>query len=372
MSILQKFAVPSFGFSFQDEDVTDTEQKTSSVPSESQSPVEEEESEPVPKKWWHMRITRNANPGRFDDLTKEHMNVFPRPEYGETFEGFKFLFQRGFSEQYQVHHFFSMTQPSEPTQPSSSYWFQAIYNPRHALSMLGKIDTDLDLTARLAVMIPGTNLKIQTTAELTQEFRKCTFDLDMAYKGSDYTVDLKWQKSAQMSIFAMGYSQAITRHFAAGVSGQFVSFGPRYVPLYHAILKYTSIPMKPKEKKKRTQQQAPKPKPLGYFFTASFMTLPSIEFAYARKVSKAFSLATSLSFAKEPQSQEGKWASQWSLGYSLQSETTSWVKGRLINLTELAIALNERMNEVMSLQLSGQIDYTQQQHKFGIGVTIQI
>jgi hypothetical protein len=88
--------------------------------------------------------------------------------------------------------------------------------------------------------------------QLTQEFRKCAFEMEMEYagayahfhifpfcgrcldifflvEGSDYTVDMKWQKSARMSTFALGYSQSVTRHIAAGISTQFLSAGSRHM-----------------------------------------------------------------------------------------------------------------------------------------------
>jgi hypothetical protein len=59
----------------------------------------------------------------------------------------------------------------------------------------------------------------------------CGYDDDVNFvvEGSDYTVDLKWQKNARMSAFVLGYSQALTRHIAAGISGQFFSSGPRHM-----------------------------------------------------------------------------------------------------------------------------------------------
>jgi hypothetical protein len=43
-----------------------------------------------------------------------------------------------------------------------------------------------------------------------------------------------------------------------------------------------------------------------------------------------------------------------------------------VDLTKLTIAINERTNEALSMQLSGQIDYIEKQYKFGLGVSLHI
>jgi hypothetical protein len=53
-------------------------------------------------------------------------------------------------------------------------------------------------------------------------------------------------------------------------------------PAYHAILKYTSTPLKPKSKQERKREK--KEPPLGHSFTASFITLPLLEFGFSRSI----------------------------------------------------------------------------------------
>jgi len=279
---------------------------------------------------WYQRIERTylPNPGSYEDLNLEATMVL-RPNF---FDGFQFNVMLPVSPVFQVGHSWNMG--SHQIQPN--YAFSANYFSNQ-LVMMSRLDPfGGRVNGRIFINhTPSLTSKIMADVGSEPHSSKGTWDLD--YRGSDSCAQLKVGNGG---IVAVSYLQSITPTISMGGEGFYQ--GKNRFSAITAAIKYNS----------KTD--------VASFTMASF---GPIILSYLRKVSARCSLATELFWDMRGRD------TMLTVGYRYDLNKAT-LSGQIDSNGRVAGYIEEKLNPGLSLLLSGELDHSKAEYKFGFGIQI--
>eukprot|EP00871_Galdieria_phlegrea_P001444 jgi/Galph1/22/GphlegSOOS_G4884.1 len=302
------------------------------------------------KSWFWKRIERTElpNPGSYEDINQEasgmlfafywlqmeklNLKIQPlavlRPN---LFDGFRFDFNYPLSALFSMGHSIEMGSLQKPP----GYAFSANYLSNQ-LVMLSRVDLSGHVNGRIFVNhSPFLTSKIVAETSSQPNESKATWDLD--YRGSDFCGQLKL---GNMGIAAVSYLQSVTPNLALGGEG-----------FYQGTTQFSAI------------TAAGRYVTSDGIATCTIASFGPLVASYCHRVNPRVTLATE--FFWDLRSRD----SLVTAGYKFDLRQASII-GQIDSNGRVAALLEEKINPGLSFLLSGEIDHSRQEYKFGFGVTI--
>ncbi|EME30444.1 mitochondrial protein translocase, MPT family isoform 1 [Galdieria sulphuraria] len=287
------------------------------------------QTKPSRRPWFWKRIERTElpNPGSYEDINQEASAVL-RPN---LFDGFRFDFNYPLSAMFSMGHSIEMGSLQKPP----GYAFSANYLSNH-LVMLSRVDLSGHVNGRVFINhSPFLTSKIVAETSSQPNESKATWDLD--YRGSDFCGQLKF---GNMGIVALSYLQSVTPNLSLGGEG-----------FYQGATGFSAI------------TAAGRYVTHDGVATCTIASFGPLVASYCHRVNPRVTLATE--FFWDLRSRD----SLVTIGYKFDLRQAT-VTGQIDTNGRVAALLEEKINPGLSFLLSGEIDHSRQEYKFGFGVTI--
>eukprot|EP01121_Diplochlamys_sp_Union-15-3_P017366 TRINITY_DN609_c0_g3_i1.p1 TRINITY_DN609_c0_g3~~TRINITY_DN609_c0_g3_i1.p1 ORF type:complete len:400 (-),score=47.42 TRINITY_DN609_c0_g3_i1:144-1343(-) len=294
---------------------------------------------------WVLYPKDIKNPGKYEDLQKDYTDVLLHI-HNEFFDGIQLIVNRSFNKHFNVGHQIHLGQTMDPEEPPASYNFQTTYLKSGSL-LTGRINTEGTLLARWHQDITKW-LQLRVSSQLSALESQSMLDIEFNLKGADWYAQFKQQEKG-LSRFT--YSQALSRRWAAGVEGVYLQ--PRDETVMSATIKGEIGP------------------DYKGIFTARIANVPTLELGYTHNLSSYFKIATSLMFAvaADEDGQPGLMG-MYNVGYQYRLAPITTVRGTISSSKVVTLMLEEQISDSLAAIFCGQINYSQNQYKFGLGLQL--
>jgi len=289
---------------------------------------------------------RRPNPGKYEDLNKENKSIVGTQD---IFDGFKFDLSKNMSNEFGVNHSLQLGSVFEPA--SYSFGTNWISTP-HKIMMWGRVDTEGHLVGRAFWPYdtsvdknnnPNTDnytYRFTIGGQASREPHNSGGSVDLEYKGSDWHGQLKW---INPGTYGLQYFQSITKHLAIG--GDVFYNHKQAMSLWTVGGRYAT----------------------NKSVSTCIATLGHVGLSYTQKVNEKVGLSTELAFTA---GQNG-WESVWSLGYEYRLRMGMF-RGHIDSGAKVAAYLEEFLNPNTKFILSGELDHSKKQYRFGVGLSMAL
>eukprot|EP00033_Pygsuia_biforma_P002220 GCRY01002460.1.p1 GENE.GCRY01002460.1~~GCRY01002460.1.p1 ORF type:complete len:331 (-),score=47.03 GCRY01002460.1:558-1490(-) len=270
-------------------------------------------------------------PVKLNDLNKECRATHL---VGETFEGLKVDFAKTLSENFTITHSLSLGERAAP----STYNFGAHYNGQK-FSISSRMDKDGNLTARLIGQLSN-NVLAHGMAQMSPDTQRVdSGSIEIDVHGNSSNAQIKMNRGDE-NLTTLTFMQSITEKLQLGLEGLYehdrmfsaLRFGARY--------------------------QTPQ-----YAATATYASYGMLSLSYTHAVSQKVSLASELNFNTRNRE------SVCGIGYKFDLRQAC-VRGMVDSTGKVSCLLEEKLAPGVSLNLSGEIDHSTKDARFGIGLTV--
>lgn len=286
-------------------------------------------STPSSKPWWrNFERSELPNPGAFEEINQDATLIL-RPN---LIEGLSFNFNAPISEAFSLGSAFELGAKDRP----GLFAFNANYFTSRLVMISRTTPSDGRVNGRVFINhTPALTSKIMADVGPQPDSSKGSWDLD--YRGSDSCSQLKF---ASGGIVAVSYLQSVTPWLALGGEG-----------FYQAKSEFSALTAAAKYARN------------GDTASLSVATYGPIIASYMHRVNPRVAFATELFVDARTRD------SHLTLGYRFDLKSAT-VVGHVDSAGRVAATLEEKINPVLSLILSGELDHAKQDYKFGFGVNI--
>lgn len=278
--------------------------------------------------WWRtFERSELPNPGGYEEITQEAIMIL-RPN---LIEGMQFNFTAPMSNTFALGSSVEMGAKDN----AGVFAFNANYFTNRIVMMSRTTPSDGRVNGRIFINhTPAFTSKIIADVGLEPDSSKGSWDLD--YRGSDYSSQLKFANG----VVAVSYLQSVAPWLALGGEG-----------FYQHKSCFSAITL------------------AGKYFTKddtasiSLSSFGPIVANYVHRVNPKVSFATEIFVDARTRD------SHLTLGYRFDLKSAT-VIGHVDSTGRVAATLEEKINPALSLTLSGELDHSKEDYKFGFGVNI--
>lgn len=284
---------------------------------------------PTPKSWWrHFERSDLPNPGAYEEINQDATLIL-RPN---LIEGLQFNFNVPLSESFALG---SSVEAGSKDRPGL-FAFNANYYTNRLVMISRTTPSDGRVNGRIFINhTPALTSKIIADVGPEPDSSKASWDLD--YRGSDSCSQFK---IASGGVYALSYLQSVSPWLALGGEG-----------FYQSKAGFSALTFAGKYK--HGDDTA----------SLSVASFGPIIASYVHKVNPKVSFATELFVDARTRD------SHLTLGYRFDLKSAS-VVGHIDSSGRVAATLEERINPALTLTLSGELDHSREDYKFGFGVNI--
>ncbi|XP_049850951.1 uncharacterized protein LOC126324493 [Schistocerca gregaria] len=341
-----------------------------------------------------------SNPGKHEDMCRdirEATNLNIR-------DGFRFEFERQLSNAFGMAHQFSMGQQQQQNmggqqemqrEPPSSYCFMTHYTSPAFGIFISRLSTSGEIMARWIKEGKQVTGHVSYQERAVQKGTESSFEAELIKprKDSTLTGKLIFQSTPQGSGPALGlsFAKSLTPNLMAGLetffypNGSFSYFTARYdrslleeheVEDANSLHKTVTHHIETLDEQRviselemvKLSNALFEPRE-AYCFQAQ--STSNYEFSYIRHISRIFTLVTSLSLSNMPQLKSPYFVPSWNLCLQYNADPAIF-SASICNLKTLSCLMVHAINDYMSLELCGLIDYAKDAYKFGFGLIMRL
>lgn len=283
-----------------------------------------------PQKYWWRNIDRSElpNPGAYEEINQDATLIL-RPN---IIDGLQFNFNAPLSQSFALGNSIEMGSKDRP----GLFAFNANYYTNRLVMISRTTPSDGRVNGRIFINhTPALTSKINADVGTEPDSSKGSWDLD--YRGSDFCSQLK---VANGGIVAVSYMQSVTPWLSLGGEG-----------FYQGKSRFSAITMAAKYSHE---------KDTASLSVASFGPIIA---SYMYRVNPKVAFASELFVDGRTRD------SHLTLGYRFDLKSAS-VIGHVDSAGRIAATLEERINPALTLTLSGELDHSKEDYKFGFGINI--
>ncbi|KAL7751419.1 translocase of outer mitochondrial membrane [Sorochytrium milnesiophthora] len=302
-------------------------------------------------------------PGTFELLHREARGVFTT---NYAFDGAKFDFGKGLSQNFQITHSFQLGSATTPP----NYSFGAVVAEGNNF-MHGQVDSEGNMNGRMSYAL-SKELLAKCNLQMGSEPGHSMLQVEGDYTGEDFHFNLKALNPSPLDgtgIFMASYLQSVSSSLALGVEGLLqrpmedmeesgLSFVAKYTLPRHIMTPPASLaPTDP-------IPQQPTAHPV---LTATLQSFGALHLSYVHPVSSKLDLATEVQLLATPRGREGT----ASVGAKFDFRAAT-MRAMIDTSGRISAVLEEKMAPGFSFLLSGELDHLKGTSRFGVGLQLDM
>ncbi|KAF9095975.1 translocase of outer mitochondrial membrane [Mortierella sp. AD031] len=281
------------------------------------------------------------NPGSFEGVNREVKHTFLT---NHVFDGARCDITKVLTPNFQVTHSFAMGAAGSP----STYNFGTAFIGQQSF-LSGNLDTDGNVQARANYAWSNTNVsKIQSQLSTTPGHSMLQVEQD--YNGQDFNINLKGVNPSPVEgtgIFIGSYLQSITPNLALGAEAVFQKPTPQQSETtYSYVAKYTGR---------------------DYIATATYQGFGALQAAYYLRYSDKVDFGTEIQLVTAG----GRRDAVATVGGKFEFRRSTF-RGQVDTTGKVSAVLEEKIVPGFSFLVSGEMDHSKGQSRFGVGMMWEV
>lgn len=296
---------------------------------------------PKAPSWWTGYRENVINPGKYEDLEKEATNICMSKE---TFDGFLLEWRRPISmdlkkgKMFELSHSLTMGGSS----PASYTFIADVTNARHKLHSRFNLTHSRVSGFYLASLGYGLTLRLVGQSSM----KSIVFGSELRRKGDDYTASIEYLTNGKIEC---KYRQSISQSLSAGLN---LIHEPMMGTILAGGFRYEN-------------------KDKNYIFSGTAMSLGMATLSFTQLFPNRpnCAWATQLRFERDSPNSPPK--ASVAVGWSYDLMTTN-LRGKIDTSGRLTCFLQEKMFPNLAFILCGDLDYSKDIYKVGIGATFHM